>query len=166
MLRRIKRNKGLLMGFLMLSVVACDSKGVFDAYLPLSHQKWEAANTLDFSFEVNDTLSKHDLFINLRNNKDYAYSNLFVITQMDFPDGTQVIDTLEYDMATAAGEFLGKGMTDIKENKLFYKEKITFPNTGMYHFKIKQSMRKMGAVQGIEALPGVTHVGFRIEKSN
>ncbi len=53
MLRRIKRNKGLLMGFLMLSVVACDSKGVFDAYLPLSQQKWEAANTLDFSFEVN-----------------------------------------------------------------------------------------------------------------
>nr|BFF39475.1 hypothetical protein BACY1_12800 [Tenacibaculum mesophilum] len=83
---------------------------------------------------------------------------------MNFPDGQIIIDTLEYDMADVTGKFLGQGFTDIKENKLFYKENITFPRKGEYTFKVRQAMRKNGKLEGIEELEGITHVGFRIEK--
>lgn len=138
---------------------------MFDEYLSISDQKWGKNNELKFAFSIEDTVQQHNLFINLRNNKEYGFSNLFVITEMDFPDGNKMVDTLEYDMADATGKFLGKGFSDIKENKLFYKENIVFPSKGTYTFKIRQSMRKNGEIHGIEELDGVTDVGFRIEKT-
>lgn len=151
--------------FLVAMLLAsCDSNSEFDNYITLPKSAWNKKNTIQFTFPINDSIGKKNLFINLRNNKDYAYSNLFLITQMDFPDGQIIIDTLEYDMADVTGKFLGEGFTDIKENKLFYKENITFPCKGEYTFKVRQAMRKNGEVEGIEELEGITHVGFRIEK--
>ncbi|MGQ3677729.1 gliding motility lipoprotein GldH [Tenacibaculum discolor] len=151
--------------FLVAMLLAsCDSNSEFDNYITLPKSAWNKKNIIQFTFPINDSIGKKNLFINLRNNKDYAYSNLFLITQMDFPDGQIIIDTLEYDMADVTGKFLGEGFTDIKENKLFYKENITFPRKGEYTFKVRQAMRKNGEVEGIEELEGITHVGFRIEK--
>lgn len=151
--------------FLVAMLLAsCDSNSEFDNYITLPKSAWNKKNTIQFTFPINDSIGKKNLFINLRSNKDYAYSNLFLITQMDFPDGQIIIDTLEYDMADVTGKFLGQGFTDIKENKLFYKENITFPRKGEYTFKVRQAMRKNGEIEGIEELEGITHVGFRIEK--
>ncbi|CAL2091747.1 Gliding motility lipoprotein precursor GldH [Tenacibaculum sp. 190524A02b] len=160
-----KSNIFLLAIIATFFIASCDKNRVFDEYIPIPQQTWNKRNTIQFAFSINDTLKKHNLFLNIRNNKDYAYSNLFVITEMNFPDGNNVIDTLEYDMADAKGKFLGSGVFDVKENKLFYKENITFPNKGNYTLKVRQSMRKNGEIKGIEELEGLTHVGFRIEKT-
>ena len=147
------------------SIVSCDENRVFDEYQSLEKQVWNKENELQFTFTLKDTVQSHDLFLNIRNNKEYAYSNLFVITSMRFPDGNVIIDTLEYDMTDSYGRFLGKGSSDVTENKLFYKENITFPASGTYTFKVRQAMRKNEEVAGIQELEGVTHVGFRIEKN-
>ncbi|PQJ21789.1 gliding motility lipoprotein GldH [Tenacibaculum sp. SG-28] len=148
----------------VLLFVSCDANRVFDEYQPIEEQQWNKHNTLRFPFEVKDSVQQHNLFISLRNNKEYAYSNLFLIATLRFPDGNVVVDTLEYAMADSAGKFLGRGFTDVKDNKLFYKENIVFPTKGRYTFEVRQAMRKNGEANGIEALEGVTHVGFRIEK--
>ncbi|WGH74721.1 gliding motility lipoprotein GldH [Tenacibaculum tangerinum] len=160
----MRSNIGLFFLVAIIGLVSCNSNSDFDAYLALPNSAWNKKNTLQFTFPINDSINKKNLFINVRNNKDYAYSNLFLITQMIFPDGNVITDTLEYDMADVTGKFLGEGFSDIKENKLFYKENIIFPNTGEYTFKVRQAMRKNGAIAGIEELEGITHVGFRIEK--
>ena len=151
----------LLTAFAMIS---CDSNRVYDEYIALPENNWNNNNTITFTFPVKDSINKKNLFINLRNNNEYNYSNLFLITQINFPDGQIVVDTLEYDMADVTGKFLGEGFSSIKENKLFYKENIIFPNTGEYTFKVKQAMRKNGEINAIENLKGISHVGFRIEK--
>ena len=115
---------------------------------------------------VTDTIQRKNLFINIRNNNEYSYSNLFLITQLEFPNGKKIVDTLEYEMTDVSGRFLGNGLTDIKENKLFYKENVVFPNSGDYKVSISQAMRKSGEVKGIKLLNGITEVGFRIEKVN
>ncbi len=160
----MKRNSVFILFIIIFSIVSCDSARVYDEYISLPNNSWSKENTVKFSFPIQDSINKKNLFINLRNNKDYQYSNLFLITEMGFPDGQVIVDTLEYDMADVTGKFLGKGFTDIKENKLFYKENITFPTTGEYTFKVRQAMRKNGNMKGIEELEGITHVGFRIEK--
>ena len=159
------RTKIGLLFFIAILITSCNSNSDFDEYIVLPSSTWHRTNAIQFTFPINDSIGKKNLFINLRNNKDYAYSNLFLITQMNFPDGQIIIDTLEYDMTDVTGKFLGQGFTDIKENKLFYKENIKFPNTGDYTFKVRQAMRKNGEIQGIEELKGITHVGFRIEKT-
>ena len=67
-------------------------------------------------------------------------------------------------MADKTGRFLGNGFSEIKENKLYYKENITFPTRGEYTVSITQAMRKNGDINGIQSLNGITDVGFRIEK--
>ena len=68
-------------------------------------------------------------------------------------------------MAKSTGEFLGTGFSDIKENKLWYKEGVVLNERGDYKVNIQQAMRQNGNVKGIENLEGITDVGFRIEKT-
>jgi gliding motility-associated lipoprotein GldH len=113
-----------------------------------------------------DTLNKNNIYINLRNNKDYEFSNLFLIVGIKFPNNYQIVDTLEYEMTTPEGRFLGAGISDVKENKLEYKSNVNFPVVGDYDFQIQHAMRKSRTVDGIEYLNGITDVGLRIEKAN
>jgi len=166
MLNKIRKIKSrYILPLLLLTVLgSCDTNRVFDEYTAIPDGVWSKENTPNFSFAIQDTIDKHHLFINIRNNHNYEFSNLFLITKLSFPDGHKIIDTLEYDMADPTGRFLGTGFTDIKESKLFYKEKITFPIRGEYAINISQAMRKSNDIEGIENLTGITDVGFRIEK--
>lgn len=143
---------------------ACQNNVVFNQYQPVENAKWQNGQVIAIEIPMQDTISNYNLYINLRNNKDYAYSNLFLITRMTFPDNKQVTDTLEYEMADAKGNFLGTGFSDIKENKLFYKEKIRFSEAGNYLFEVKQAMRKRNEIEGIDPLQGITDVGISVEK--
>ena len=145
-------------------IASCNSNTVFDNYTSISNSAWHKDSIINFKFNPIDTISRNNLFINLRNNNDYAYSNLFVIVNIDFPNNTSIIDTLEYEMTDAEGNFLGEGFTDLKENKLEYKTNVIFPMTGEYNINIQHAMRKGGALEGIERLDGITDVGLRIEK--
>ncbi|WP_373518742.1 gliding motility lipoprotein GldH, partial [Pricia sp.] len=118
-----------------------------------------------FSFSEIDTVQRHNMFINVRNDATFAYSNLFLIAELEFPTGETVKDTLQYEMALPDGTWLGKGYGSIKENKLWYKENIVFPTSGVYNVRISQAMRKNGSVDGVVNLEGITDVGFEIERS-
>jgi gliding motility-associated lipoprotein GldH len=88
-----------------------------------------------------------------------------VIVSLEQPGGVTKVDTLEYQMADADGNLLGNGFTDIKESKLYYKERQRFKK-GIYKVHIRQAARKTGKVTGVEKLEGITEVGFRIEKTD
>ena len=164
MLKVIKNNNYISILILILILISCDSKRVFDEYTSVPDGFWDTQNKVSFNFKIKDTIVKRNLFINLRNNNSYPFSNLFLITEMKFPDNHKIIDTLEYNMADKTGKFLGTGFSEIKENKLFYKENITFPNTGDYAVSITHAMRKSDEIDGIITLAGITNIGFRIEK--
>ena len=160
---KIHQNHSILIVIVLFIIIACDSKRVFDSYVTLPNQTWNSEQPVDFSFTVKDTIHTSNLFINIRNNSEYAFSNLFLITSLVFPDGKKVVDTLEYEMADATGKFLGNGFAENREHKLFYKEQVVFPNSGTYKISISQAMRKNGEIDGIQQLKGITEVGFRIE---
>ncbi|OAD46572.1 gliding motility lipoprotein GldH [Polaribacter atrinae] len=142
---------------------SCDDKSDFNLYKSIDNEGWKANEKIFFEFDVKDTISPKNLFINIRNNNEYAYSNLYIITELIFPNKTKVVDTLQYEMADKTGQFLGVGFTEIKENKLFYKEKKAFPISGNYIFNVRHAMRKNGEVNPIEFLKGIQDVGFSIE---
>lgn len=143
---------------------SCDSKRVYDTYKSLPNQ-WNKDSIISFKVDKLDTISNYNLFINIRNNADYQYANLFLITEIQFPKGKVITDTLEYKMAKPDGSWLGTGFGDVKENKLWYKEGVRFTEPGSYQVSIRQAMRKNGSVEGIQNLKGITDVGFRIEKN-
>ena len=113
-----------------------------------------------------DTVQRKNIYVTLRNNKDYEFSNLFLIVGIEFPNNYKIVDTLEYEMTTLEGRFLGTGMTDIKENKLEYKTNVIFDQKGDYILSVQQAMRKTRDVEGLSYLGGITDVGVQIEIAN
>ena len=129
------------------------------------NDQWHKDSIINFTINSIDTISKNNIYINLRNNKDYEFSNLFLIVGIKFPNNYQIVDTLEYEMTSLEGRFLGTGISDIKENKLEYKTNVVFPVKGEYNISVQQAMRKSRDVDGIVNLKGITDVGIQIEKS-
>ena len=148
---------------LLLLFAACNSRLVFSEFQPNPGGIWSREDVKEFIFTKEDTISSFNLFINIRNDNNYPFSNLFLITDLNFPDGTVVRDTLEYEMALPDGKWLGKGYGSLKESKLWYKENIVFPLPGVYTLKVAHAMRQNGTVEGVSELEGITDVGFQIE---
>lgn len=150
----------LFLGLLLFA--SCDKTRVYDDYESVPGE-WHRDSVITFKFQAPDTIENYNLFINLRNNSDYPFSNLYLIIELNFPNGKVISDTLQYEMAAPSGEWLGTGFGDVKESKLWYKENIKFAESGEYMVTVQHAMRKRDSVKGIEYLDGITEVGFRIE---
>ena len=146
-------------------MVSCNGNMVKSEYNSTISGGWSKDNTIEFTFSEIDTTRGYNIFINIRNDESYRYSNLFLIAELSFPNGETVKDTLEYQMALPDGQWLGKGHGSIKENKLWYKENIVFPTSGVYTLQINHAMRKNENIDGIVSLEGITDVGYQIEKN-
>lgn len=148
--------------------MSCDSNRVYDQYKSVP-DSWHKDSIVSFKVNPPDSIKPYNLFVNLRNTNAYKYSNLFLIVEMVFPHGKTIKDTLEYKMAEPSGKLLGSGLTDIKENKLWYKGYNTpfvFKESGDYTINIQHAMRENGKVNGVTELEGITDIGFRIENKN
>ena len=156
---RIKNSALLLL--VVVLFFSCDKKRVFDEYKSVGNA-WHKDSIVTFDLPELDSTKRYNLFVNLRANNNYQFNNLFLIVAIERPNGFTKVDTLEYQMANPDGSLLGDGFTDIKESKLFYKEKVRF--RGKYKVNIKQAVRENGKIPGVKSLDGITDVGFRIEK--
>ena len=153
--------------FLALVLFAsCETNIIKSEYRSLKDGVWHKDDVLQFSLAEIDTVDSHDIFINVRNDNTFPYSNLFLIAAITTPEGEVTKDTLEYAMSLPDGTWLGKGSGSIKENKLWYKENIVFSSSGVYTIEVSHAMRKNGNVSGIMALEGITDVGIEVIKSN
>ena len=159
----LKRNSLSIVLATLFLMFSCNDKIDFNQYKSINKEGWQANEKILFEFDVKDTISPKNLFVNIRNNNDYAFSNLYIITELMFPNETLVIDTLQYEMADKTGKLLGTSFTEIKENKLFYKENKIFPVSGKYKFNIRHAMRKSGEINPIEFLKGIQEVGLSVE---
>jgi gliding motility-associated lipoprotein GldH len=155
------KNSVVLFLFIGLGFFSCDKKRVFDEYKTVG-SSWHKDSIVSFDLPELDSTKRYNLFLNLRNNSNYPFNNLFLIVGLELPNGFTKVDTLEYVMANPDGTLLGDGFSDIKESKLFYKEKVKF--RGKYKVNIKHAVRENGKVEGLKELAGITEVGFRIEK--
>nr|WP_315144745.1 gliding motility lipoprotein GldH [uncultured Flavobacterium sp.] len=153
------RNSVLLV-FVVILFFSCDKKRVFDEYKSVG-TAWHKDSVVTFELPELDSTKRYNLFVTLRDNNNYPFNNLFLIVGLELPNGFTKVDTLEYQMANPDGSLMGDGFSDIKENKLFFKEKVRF--RGKYKVNIKQAVRENGKVPGVTALEGITEVGFRIE---
>ncbi len=145
--------------------VSCEKSTVFTGTKALPDY-WDKDEVLEFSLPEMDSLKKYNMFLEIRNDNDYPFNNLFIIANLKFPHGKTVTDTLEYRMAEADGSWLGNGIGTIKDNKLWYKENVSFFEKGTYTLSLSQAVRNNGKVEGVSQLKGITDVGYSIEEAN
>jgi len=114
---------------------------------------WQQGDTAVLSFEVHQAAHRYDLFISLRNNQDYPFSNAFLFVQLVSPAGRTLTDTLECPLALPDGRWLGRSWGRWVDHKIGYKPGIQFPVPGTYELRIVHAMRS-------DPLPGIASVGL------
>ena len=145
-------------------VFSCESNIEYIQYNSIENQ-WNKDSIQNFVFELADT-KKYNTYINLRINKDYPFSNIFLITTL--MDSLSVLskDTLNFKIADKSGKFLGKKRVNIIENSLIHKEKIELEKNKKYSVSVEHAMRIINKVSGLKRLDGVVDVGYKIENIN
>jgi gliding motility-associated lipoprotein GldH len=141
-----------------LLLVSCDKNVVFEKNVELPDNRWEQKNIVTLEAEIKDTITPHNLYINLRNAGGYQFSNIFIFFTTKTPTGKTERDTVELTLADPTGKWLGDGLGDIWDNRVLFKDQFRFPEKGTYTFMLEQAMR-------FDPLPQVMDVGIRIEKS-
>ena len=146
-----------------LLIVRCVQKNSYVAYQSIGE---EGLGTSPIVFEIPenvlDTLRKN-IFLRLRNNNNYQYSNIFLIASLTAGEEQITNDTLEYLMASPEGKWLGKGFLEVKESKLWWKESVIFPDERPIKINVSQAVRSNGVYKGVEKLKGIVSLGISIE---
>lgn len=143
--------------FILFVFSSCDPLRVYEENKAIDGGSWNVNDKKVFEFVMDDTISPHNLFINVRHRGDYPYSNLYLFLRTERPDGKNSVDTVECILQDNEGRWLGKGIGDLYDNRLFFRSGARFPVKGKYVFTFEQAMRR-------EELPHIADVGLRVEK--
>lgn len=141
----------------ILIFFACDHNRVFEKNLPVNEKGWNKDSVITFDVPITDTLQNHNLYINVRNDIKYKYSNLWLFVEINQPGNISVTDTFEITLADQAGKWLGEGFGGIKSQQVLFKRNFYFPVSGDYKINIAQGMRE-------DELLGINDIGIRLEK--
>jgi len=139
-------------------ILSCNMGGVSGEYRSIPKSDWNRDSLVVFQIPVTDTVQRHNIFLNVRNDIEYKYSNLWLFVEIIQPgDSTAVIDTFEFTLADQTGKWLGHGFGGVKTNEMLFKSNVYFPVSGIYGLQIQHGMRG-------KLLNGITEIGYRLEK--
>lgn len=147
----------LWLGIGLLTLSSCNSNVIFNKSVNID-KAWNKNDSINFDFEITDTLAEYNFYINIRHSVAYAYRNIYFFVRTEFPNGNVSRDTIECLLADVRGKWYGKGLGDIKENKILIRKNLQFPVSGFYHINFVQAMRE-------DELSGLSDVGIQISKS-
>jgi len=148
----------LIIGFcFIIGITSCDDTSIFEANHKIDHSEWDRDIIATFEFDIEDTNSVYELYLNFRHGGDYPYRNLYLFTHFKDPDGKKATDTAQMLLADSRGVWMGKGIGGIYDYQFKFKEGNLFPRKGKYTIQIEQAMRT-------EVLLNVTDIGVDIKK--
>ena len=153
----------ILLTHLITTIFGCSPEKGYTSYKSVSNDGL-GVNPIIFKIPkkiVNS--SKKNIFLRLRNNNDYPYSNIFLLACLRSGDDKIYNDTLEYAMSSVDGSWLGTGFNEIKESKLWWKGGVILSNQKPLTIEISQAVRNNGEEKGVSKLKGIISVGISIE---
>lgn len=157
--------KHLIYVIIFIGFISCNKNVVFSEYKSIPEDKgWAVNNKIALEAELMDTISKHDVYINIRHADLYPYRNLFLYLHTKYPSGVLKTDTLECLLADEKGNWLGSGAGELWDHSIPFKRNTRFPMSGKYTFTFEQAMR-YGDQPAIDPLPFILDIGLTIEKS-
>ncbi|MGB0176513.1 MAG: gliding motility lipoprotein GldH [Owenweeksia sp.] len=149
-----------IFAFVASCLYSCGEKPYYEAYVEIPENGWQQDSIITFDVTVEDTSSGFVIQLNLRNNSQYPYRNIFLFREIRSNRGIEFRDTVEYPVADAYGKWLGDGLGDLKTHQWpFSARALHFRRSGRYTFSIQQAMRE-------EMLKGVEDVGITIFKTS
>lgn len=141
---------------LVLLLSSCDPDMVYDQYIHTEGGLWRWQDAPEFKIDMADTLSMHNIYLQVRHTVEYPMSNLYIFVHVKGPTGQLIQDTVNLVLAKPDGRWIGRGTGNLRELQLLYRKNTKFAQSGTYTFTLEQGMRN-------PELP-VTDLGIRIER--
>tara|TARA_B100001059_G_C17726465_1_gene523733 strand:+ start:292 stop:774 length:483 start_codon:yes stop_codon:yes gene_type:complete len=156
------RTRGTLFFVLMLiSTQSCSYPSSIKTYE--FSNGWKTNEVVDFNFKGPQNSSNQDVFLILRHNKNYAFSNIFLITDIKFENDSIKTDTLEYVLSEKNGKWLGETKLSVVEHKLIYKKNLKLVKDSSYSVRVRNSMRLYNEIVPIQNLENILDLGLVIQ---
>ena len=146
----------LLIVLLLFLATACTSKEVFSEFHSFSESVWTRSEKVNFEVSIPDSTQQYDVFLEIRNNNNYPFRNLWLFVDITTPDGKQRKDTVNAELADVYGKWHGKGIS-LYSFSFAYESNIQYPDTGTYTYSVAQGMR-------IDSLNGISDIGLTVLK--
>lgn len=149
----------VLLFFLFVGLVACDSNRVFEQNKDFNQRAWYASDTVVLEFRISDARDPYNIYYNIRNSIEYPYSRIFVNYTLADSTGQIVSEKLlgNYLFDVRTGQPFGQsGIGDIYDSRfpVLLNQSL---GEGKYTMKLQQFMRT-------DTLQGVLAAGIRVEK--
>ena len=149
---------GMLVALIM--VTSCGFNSIYEKSIDIPNEEWSKNQPVKFDIPVADTINGFRIVVNVRNNDEYPYSNLFLFLTTYSPKGASIRDTLEMTLADEKGKWLGKGFGGVWSSDIVLRNNrvIRFPSSGTYRIEIIQAMRD-------DVLRGIKDIGIKVERA-
>ncbi len=141
----------LFLAFAFLLTACGKEKIVFEKEYPIPNNAWTYADTLNFAFDIVDTLALYDIVVHIKHRSDYGFQNLYTRIATKFPNGDRRSQTLNFDLADNTGKWVGKKSSDNWDFEVKIQQNAFFNQTGQHIITLEQMMR-VSSLSGIERI--------------
>ena len=143
---------------IIVGIISCSHREIFFQYHSFTNAEWDSDNPAVFNVKIEDNSQPYDVSIELRNNDNYPFGNIWLFIDYQAPDGKSRTDTIGFDLADAQGKWLGKGLS-LYNLSMPYKTSVLYPDTGTYIYSIFQGMQE-------KPLKGISDIGLKVSKKS
>jgi gliding motility-associated lipoprotein GldH len=142
---------------IILICLSCKNREAYYNFYELKDSEWSKLDTLYFDIDsaAIQLNTPYDICIELVNNSDYPYQNIWLYFQDNFERNSFVKVEKQYELADPLGKWYGSGFGSLYELSLDYKKRISFSEKRNYQLKVVQGMRD-------EPLVGIEKIGVRL----
>lgn len=142
---------------IILITAACNNLNVYAKQKFFPVHEWKTGDSVQFSFDITDTIARYNVFIVLRHTDEYAFNNIWLNITSHPPQSAPSKQMFDLKLADNANGWLGTGMGDIFEHKIKINTAPLQLRKGNYTISLEQIMRE-------NPLKHLLNVGIRIEK--
>ncbi len=148
-----------VMSVAALVMQGCVKNDAYEKNVDIPRFAWDYNFKPAYRIEITDTQSVYNIYVTMRRNLSYRFSNIWLKVECTRPDNTQDTSRLvEIPLEEPGGKPLGRGVGDVYEHRMIVRSNAMFPQKGFYEFRLEQNMRE-------NPLTGIMSVGIRIEKA-
>lgn len=137
----------------LITFISCSNNNTYNSFEKIKDYNWSNSDTLFFKPNIKDITKNYDIYLSVRYQKKYDFSNLWL---QIYGLEKQPFDRIEIPLFKNDGTPYGKGLKSNYTVNAGYLKNYKFKKSGIQNIAIIQNMRK-------NPLPGVMDIGIIIK---
>lgn len=143
--------------FLLTGLCSCSSEYLYQSQQPIPAEQWMYQDSVRFQFQVPDTITRYDFYLDMEYDAAYPFQNLYLRLSTDYPNGRRLSKVRSFDLFDAHGEVLGKSTSGHYRLRTPLQENAYFNAEGQYTVTVAQYTR-------LDSLPGIRAIGLAVAR--